>query len=85
VDLVAGLVLAPTFSLHFGLSLPLSLAFTPNFAFMIPIEPGVGLEFKASQELTIGLDTSFGPVIAIANQTAVVFGFKTQLAVGYAF
>jgi len=81
VELVAGFRLAESLSLHVGVSAPMVLFFEPVTAFTLPIRPGVGLEYKVSDALSIGLETGFGPSIQFDYDT--VFSFRALMMVGF--
>ncbi|MFL5424950.1 MAG: hypothetical protein ACJ783_07930 [Myxococcales bacterium] len=81
------------FTVAFGVDLPMTLFVTPSpVAFFIGPQFGPAFEYHVDRELTIGLNTRFGPVIRTATPgfdvpgvsgNGTEFGFTIELGLGY--
>jgi hypothetical protein len=81
------------FSIGFGVDLPMTLFLTPSpVSFFIGPQFGPTFEYHVDRELTVGLNTRFGPVIRtdipgtpsfFGSQSGTDFGFLIQLVLGY--
>jgi len=81
------------FTVAFGVDLPMTLFLTPApVSFFIGPQFGPAFEYHVDRELTIGLNTRFGPVIRTATPGFDVpgvsgngneFGFLIELGLGY--
>ena len=67
----------------FGVELPMTLFVTPSpVDFWLGPLFGPAFEYHVDRELTLGLNTRFGPIIETAGGTTH-FGFVTQLLIAY--
>jgi hypothetical protein len=93
VGVTAAYDVNPNLLVSFGVELPLTLFVTPSPAalFIAPLF-GPAIEFHPDRQLSIGLNTKFGPVFYTAtpgfnfpgvSTSGSNFGFVTQAVVGY--
>jgi hypothetical protein len=88
VGVTVGYTVDPQLAIAFGVELPMFLAFTSPHApgqsqvdfFLGPLF-GPAVEYHVDRNLTVGLNTRFGPMFATRGGSQ--FGFITQLLVAY--
>jgi len=86
LEILAGVVPISMLSIHFGMSMPMVLFFTPDVSFLFPFEPGAGVEYKVDSSLTLTFDSRFGPTLfVVSGDTHSEFAFRLQFGVGYRF
>ena len=86
IEAVVGINVHPLFSLNIGLSLPMTLLFVPDVSFVMPIEPGFGIEYKVDSNLSVTFDARFGPsIFIIRGGSDAWFAFRTLAGVAYKF
>jgi hypothetical protein len=84
VELTVGIQPMRDFSLHVGVSMPLTLVAAPDFSFLFPIEPGIGAEYKIDEHLSLTFDSRFGPsVFMVPTRSEVHFAFRALVGVAY--
>jgi hypothetical protein len=83
VGVTIGYTATPEFNVAFGVELPMTLIVTPSpVDFVIGPLFGPAFEYHVDRELTIGLNTRFGPMFFTAGGGAQ-FGFITQMLLAY--
>jgi hypothetical protein len=83
IGITLGYTASPELTVAFGLELPMFLSLTPSpVDFYLGPLFGPAFEYHVDRELTIGLNTRFGPMIETAGGNTR-FGFVTQLLLGY--
>ena len=86
VELVAGFLVLPNLSVHAGIAMPIGFQLTESFAFLMPVLPGFGAEYRVNDALSLTFDSRFGPNIVIGEDHADVdFAFRTLVGAGYRF
>jgi hypothetical protein len=83
IGVTVGYTASPELTVAFGVELPMFLRVThsPVDFFLGPLF-GPAFEYHVDRELTIGLNTRFGPMIETAGGNTQ-FGFVTQLLLAY--
>ena len=85
IDFVFGAHVTRDLLLTVGLSLPMTLLFNP-FAFLFPIQPGVGVEYRLDRKLSLTFDTRLGPTFATVGVGATGdLSFRALFGAGYRF
>jgi hypothetical protein len=83
IGITLGYRAAPEFNVAFGVDLPMSLFVTPSpVNFVLGPLFGPAFEYHVDRELTIGLNTRFGPVF-FTEPGVSRFGFVMQLLLAY--
>jgi hypothetical protein len=84
IGVTLGYTVGPELTVAFGVDVPmfLKVASSPVDFFLGPMF-GPAFEYHVDRELTLGLNTRFGPIIETAFGGATRFGFVTQLLIGY--
>jgi hypothetical protein len=88
VGVTFGYAVSNEFTMAFGVDLPMTLFLTPApVSFFIGPQFGPAFEYHVDRELTIGLNTRFGPVIRTDTPNfggnGSEFGFLIELGLGY--
>jgi hypothetical protein len=83
IGVTLGYTATPEFNVAFGFELPMTLFVTPSVDFFLGPLFGPAFEYHVDRELTIGLNTRFGPMIETAGGGATRFGFIVQLLLAY--
>jgi hypothetical protein len=84
VALQVGVDLGDALVLNLGIAMPMTIFFTPDVFFELPILPGFGVQYNIDSHLSVTFDTGFGPDVLIGGGGAgTFFAFKTLLGVGY--
>lgn len=92
VGLTAGYDVNQNVVLSFGVDVPMTLFVAPSpVAFWIAPMFGPGIEFHPDRQLSIGLNTRFGPVVytgvpgvpSVFSSSGSQFGMVTQAVLGY--
>jgi len=83
VGVTLGYAATPEFTVGFGVEVPMFLWLTPSPAqFLLGPLFGPGFEYHVDRQLSIGLNTRFGPIFDTAGGGGQ-FGFITQMVLGY--
>jgi len=83
IGVTLGYTVSPELNAAFGVELPMTLFVTPSpVSFFLGPMFGPAFEYHVDRELTLGLNTRFGPIIN-TNSGGSQFGFVTQLVIGY--
>jgi len=83
IGITLGYRASPEFNVAFGVDLPMSLFVTPSpVDFVLGPLFGPAFEYHVDRELTIGLNTRFGPVF-FTQPGVSQFGFIMQLLLAY--
>jgi hypothetical protein len=83
IGVTLGYNVSPELNVAFGVELPMTLLITPSpVDFYLGPLFGPAFEYHVDRELTIGLNTRFGPMIETAGGNTR-FGFITQLLLAY--
>jgi hypothetical protein len=83
IGVTLGYNVSPELNIAFGVELPMFLRLTPSpVDFYLGPLFGPAFEYHVDRELTIGLNTRFGPMIETARGSTQ-FGFITQLLIAY--
>jgi len=83
IGVTLGYTVGPELTIAFGVDLPMFLRLTPSpVDFYLGPLFGPAFEYHVDRELTIGLNTRFGPMIETAGGNTR-FGFVTQLLLAY--
>jgi hypothetical protein len=83
IGVTLGYTASPELNIAFGVELPMTLFVTPSpVDFILGPLFGPAFEYHVDRELTIGLNTRFGPIIETAGGGSR-FGFITQLLLAY--
>jgi len=83
IGVTLGYNVSPELNVAFGVELPMFLRLTPSpVDFYLGPLFGPAFEYHVDRELTIGLNTRFGPMIETAGG-GTQFGFITQLLIAY--
>jgi hypothetical protein len=83
IGLTLGYTVGPELNVAFGVEVPMTLFVTPSpVDFVLGPMFGPAFEYHVDRELTLGLNTRFGPIIETAGGNAR-FGFITQFLIGY--
>ena len=79
-----GIQLMPNLRGEVGVDLPLTLYVTPSLDLAVSPQVGGGLEYYLDKNLSVGLDTRFGPLfVPTTSGAGSQFAFRTQLVAGY--
>ena len=83
VGVTLGYTVSPEFNVAFGFDVPMFLKVAASpVVFVLGPMFGPAFEYHVDRELTLGLNTRFGPMI-FTNGGGTEFGFVTQLFIGY--
>ena len=83
IGVTLGYTATPEFNVGFGVELPMFLSVTPSpVAFILGPLFGPAFEYHVDRQLTVGLNTRFGPIFDTAGGGGQ-FGFITQMVLGY--
>lgn len=86
IALVLGVEAGDAIMINFGIDMPMTIFFTPDVFFSLPILTGVGLEYHVDPKLSITLNTGFGPdILTGSGRSHTEFAFKTLAGIGYRF
>ena len=67
-----------------GADLPVTLGLSPSADLVLAPMVGGGVEYRVDRDLTVGLDTRFGPVfVPTASGAGTRFGFRTLVTAAY--
>ena len=84
VQLALGVSAGDAIMINFAISMPITIFFTPDVFFSMPILSGVGVEYHVDSHLSITLDTGFGPDVFIGRTGhGTEFAFFTLAGIGY--
>jgi hypothetical protein len=95
-EFVAGILVLPQLSVNLGVAVPMALQFPgagvysspralEGTAFLMPILPGFGAEYRATEQLLVTLDSRYGPSIVIGEEVDATFSFRMLLGAAYRF
>lgn len=95
-EFVAGILVLPQLSVNLGIAVPMAIQFpgagafsSPmslyGTAFLMPILPGFGAEYRATDQLSITLDSRYGPSIVIGEEIDATFSFRMLIGAAYRF
>jgi hypothetical protein len=96
LELAAGYLVLPQLSVNVGISMPIAIKVTGDAApyseisdggtVLLPVLPGFGAEYRATDDLSITFESGFGPSIVIGEDSSdVEFAFKMLVGAGYRF
>ncbi|MGC4122686.1 MAG: hypothetical protein QM765_50570 [Myxococcales bacterium] len=91
LELLVGIPVISSLAINIGVSLPMILFIVPEVSFVMPIQPGFGLEYKVDNSLSLTLDTRYGVSIFIVDKPSSVlstpteFSFRAQFGLSYRF
>jgi hypothetical protein len=79
-----GIAVAPNFRVGIGIDLLMKIQLTPSDNTRFWAEPmfGPAFEYFIDRQLSLSLDTRFGPVF-MTNNGRTEFGFRTQVGIAY--
>lgn len=85
VEIVAGYALTHELTLSAGVAMPMTLFFTPEFSFVLPFQPGAGIEYRVDHALSLTFDMRFGPSVFMVPDRDPTTYFAFRLLVGLAY
>jgi hypothetical protein len=81
IGLTLGYAAAPEFNVAFGFELPMTLMVSPSpVRFYLGPMFGPAIEYRVDRQLTVGLNTRFGPIFNTSDGSEFGFIMQAMLA-----